>query len=74
MNGMEARAVVAGMLLKRVKEDKYPSATEMSMIEEIIPPQLLPRYVDVLLEKIAEDSRPSISMLHRINRVINSMP
>jgi hypothetical protein len=71
---MEARAVVAGMLLKRVKEDKYPSATEMSMIEEIIPPQLLPRYVDVLLEKIAEDSRPSISMLHRINRVINSMP
>jgi hypothetical protein len=74
LNGMEARAVVAGMLLKRVKEDKYPSATEMSMIEEIIPPQLLPRYVDVLLEKIAEDSRPSISMLHRINRVINSMP
>ncbi|HZB07405.1 MAG TPA: hypothetical protein VE449_12520 [Thermoleophilaceae bacterium] len=57
-----------------MKEDKYPSATEMSMIEEIIPPQLLPRYVDVLLEKIAEDSRPSISMLHRINRVINSMP
>jgi hypothetical protein len=74
LNRMEARAVVAGMLLKRVKEDKYPSSTEMSLIEEIIPPQLLPRYVDILLEKIAEDNRPSISMLHRLNRVLNSMP
>ena len=62
------------MLLNRVKEDKYPSSTEMSLIEEIIPPQLLPRYVEVLLEKVAEDNRPSISMVHRINRVINSMP
>jgi hypothetical protein len=74
MNRMEARAVVAGVLLKRVREERYPSATELSLIEEIIPPQLLPRYVDVLLEKIAQDTRPSISMLHRINRVINSMP
>jgi hypothetical protein len=45
----------------------------MAMIEEIIPPQLLPRYVDVLLEKIAQDDRPSISMIHRLQRVINSM-
>jgi hypothetical protein len=74
MNRMEARAVVAGVLLKRVREERYPSSTELSLIEEIIPPQLLPRYVDVLLEKIAQDTRPSISMLHRINRVINSMP
>jgi hypothetical protein len=74
MNHMEARAVLAGMLLKRVKEDRYPSPTEMTLIEEIIPPQLLPRYVDVLLEKIAQDSRPSVSMIHRLNRVIKSMP
>ena len=74
MNQLEARAVLAGMLLKRVKEDRYPSSTEMSLIEEIIPPQLLPRYVDLLLDKMAQESRPSISMIHRLNRVINSMP
>jgi hypothetical protein len=62
------------MLLKRVKEDRYPSPTEMTLIEEIIPPQLLPRYVDVLMEKIAQDNRPSVSMIHRLSRVINSMP
>jgi hypothetical protein len=74
MNRMEARAVLAGMLLKRVKEERYPSPTELSLIEQIIPPQLLPRYVDVLLDKMAQERRPSISMIHRLNRVINSMP
>jgi hypothetical protein len=74
MNRMEARAVLAGMLLKRVREERYPSPTELSLIEEIIPPQLLPRYVDIMLDKMAQESRPSISMIHRLRRVIDSMP
>jgi hypothetical protein len=74
MNGIESRAVLAGVLLKRVREDRYPSSTEMDLIEQIIPPQLLPRYVEVLLDKLAQDQRPSISMIHRINRVASSMP
>jgi hypothetical protein len=73
MNNMEARAVLAGVLMKRVRDDRYPSSTEMSMIEEVIPPQLLPRYVELLLDKIAQDNRPSISMIHRLQRVISSM-
>jgi hypothetical protein len=74
MNRMENRAVLAGVLLKRVREDRYPSATDMDLIEQIIPPQLLPRYVEVLLDKVAQDQRPSISMIHRLNRVTNSLP
>jgi hypothetical protein len=74
MNRMESRAVLAGVLLKRVREERHPSATEMDLIEQIIPPQLLPRYVEVLLDKIAQDSRPSIPMIHRARRVIESMP
>jgi hypothetical protein len=74
MNRIESQAVLAGILLKRVREDRYPSSTEMAMIEQSIPPQLLPRYVEVLLEKVAHDNHPSISMLHRLQRVINSMP
>jgi hypothetical protein len=74
MNRLEAQAVLAGLLLKRVREDRYPSATEMALIEEMLPPQLLPRYVDVLLEKIAQDDRPSITMIHRLRRVIRSLP
>ena len=74
MNRMESRAVLAGVLMKRVREDRYPSATDMDMIEQIIPPQLLPRYVELLLDKVAQDNRPSISMIHRLNRVTNSLP
>jgi hypothetical protein len=74
MERTESRAVVAGLLLNKVREDRYPSATELSMIEQIIPPQLLPRYVDVLVEKIVQDDRPSISLLHRLDRVTKEMP
>jgi hypothetical protein len=74
MNRMEARAVFAGVLLAKARQDTYPSSTQLSLIEEVIPPQLLSRYVEVLLEKVAHENRPSISMLHRISRVINQMP
>jgi hypothetical protein len=74
MNRIESRAVLAGVLLKRVREDRYPSSTDMDMIEQVIPPQLLPRYVEVLLDKVAQDQRPSISMIHRLDRVTKSMP
>jgi hypothetical protein len=74
MNRIESSAVFAGLLLKRIRDDRYPSSTEMDLIEQVIPPQLLPRYVEVLLDKIAQDNRPSISMMHRAHRVINSMP
>jgi len=74
MDRNESRAVVAGMLLNKVRQERYPSATELSLIEQIIPPQLLPRYIDVLVEKIAQDDRPSISLLHRLDRVTKGMP
>ena len=74
MNRIESQAVLAGILLKRVRDDRYPSATEMDLIEQVIPPQLLPRYVEILLDKIAQENHPSIPMLHRLRRVINSIP
>jgi hypothetical protein len=74
MNRIESQAVFAGVLLKKVREDRYPSSTEMDMIEQVIPPQLLPRYAEVLLDKVAQDNRPSISMLHRLQRVITRLP
>jgi hypothetical protein len=73
MNQIESRAVLAGILLKRVREERYPSSTQMDLIEQVIPPQLLPRYVEALLEKVAQENRPSISMLHRLSRVTKSM-
>jgi hypothetical protein len=74
MNRIESQAVLAGMLLKRVREDRYPSTTDMDTIEQILPPQLLERYVEVLFDKIAQDNRPSVEMIRRIRRVISRLP
>jgi hypothetical protein len=74
MNSIESRVALAGILLEKVRKERYPSSTQMTIIEEVLPPQLLSRYVEVLLEKVAQDERPSIPMLQRIQRVINTMP
>jgi hypothetical protein len=74
MNSMESRVALAGILLEKVRDERYPSTTQMTIIEQVLPPQLLSRYVEVLLEKVAQDNQPSIPMLQRIQRVINAMP
>ena len=74
MNSIESRVALAGILLEKVREERYPSSTQLTIIEEVLPPQLLSRYVEVLLEKVAQDERPSIPMLQRIQRVIGRMP
>ena len=74
MNRIEGQAILAGMLLKRVREDRYPSTTDMDTIEQILPPQLLGRYAEVLFDKIAQDNRPSVEMIRRLRRVLNRLP
>jgi hypothetical protein len=46
----------------------------MTLLEQVLPPRLLPGYVEVLLDKVAEDRRPSITMIRRIQRLIDVMP
>jgi hypothetical protein len=37
-------------------------------------PQLLPEYMQVLLEKVANENHPSIPMLKRIQRLAEALP
>ena len=67
--GDEARNAVARLLIERVRQDRYPSATHMDLIEQIMPPWLLRDYLNVLLEKLARDTWPSIPLMHRITRI-----
>ncbi len=72
MNSVEARAAYLRILMDLVRQDRYPSATHMTMIEQALPPQLLPVYIEVLLDKVAQDSNPSISMLRRIAGLVEA--
>jgi hypothetical protein len=62
------------MLLERLREDQYPSWTQMNMIEQSIPMGMIPAYLELLLEKVQQDHMPSIPMLRRIQQVAESLP
>jgi hypothetical protein len=72
MNAVQARAIFLRTLMERVREDRYPSATQMTMLEQTLPPQLLPELIEILLEKVVEDHNPSIPMLKRISRLVDA--
>ena len=74
MNSIEARAVFVRMLMERVREDRHPSATHMAIIEQALPPEWIPDYLEILFEKVAEDKHPSIPMLTRIGRLLDAAP
>ena len=69
MNSVEARAALLQILMERVRQASHPSETHMAMLEQALPPQLLPDYLEILVEKVANDPNPSISMLQRIGRL-----
>jgi hypothetical protein len=71
--GEEARNAIARLLLEKVRQDKYPSTTQMEIIEQMAPSYLLRDYLNVLLEKVMTDSSPSIPMLRRLARIAGQL-
>jgi hypothetical protein len=61
----------AEVLLDRIAADTHPSGTHMDMLEAIAPPEVRVQYVLHLMERIENDSHPSIPMMRRVQRVIS---
>ena len=74
MNRDEAQGWLVQVLLDKVRNDPYPSATQLQIIEEALPQQMVPDYLQVLMEKAAADEFPSIPLLRRIGRVAETLP
>jgi hypothetical protein len=72
MNSVEARAMFLRILMDKVRQDRHPSTTHMAIIEQALPPEWIPDYLEILFEKIADDPHPSISMLHRIAGLVDA--
>ena len=70
----EARGWLAQTLMEKVRNDRYPSATQLAIIEEVLPRQMIPDYLEVLIDKAAQDNIPSIPLLRRISRIADSLP
>jgi hypothetical protein len=71
--GEEARNAISRILIEKVRQDRYPSVTQMELIEQLMPPYLMRDYLNVLLEKVVLESRPSISLMHRISKIAQAL-
>jgi hypothetical protein len=56
------------LLLDKVREDQYPSVTQMNMLEEMLEEEDVESYADVLMDKVRQDTYPSIDQLRRLQR------
>ena len=74
MNREDAQGWLAEVLMDKVRRDRFPSPTQLSMIEEVIPRSMLPDYLELLIEKAEQDAMPSIPMLRRIKAVSDALP
>jgi len=61
-----ARVQLLRVLLDKVAEEKYPSATMMDTIEELMTPQELPVYAQLLVDHLESSRFPSIDMINRL--------
>jgi hypothetical protein len=69
----EAQTALSRLLLEKVRADNHPSATQMAILEETMPPELTREYLNVLLEKVLTEKTPSTEMLRRIQRIAASL-
>lgn len=62
----DIRRELLDLLLTKVQNDRYPSATMMDLVEQLMGPDERAIYVQVLLDKIRNDPYPSIPMMRRV--------
>jgi hypothetical protein len=62
----DVRRELLGILLDRVHGDRYPSATMMDLVEQLMGPEERSVYAQVLIEKIRHDRNPSLDMMRRV--------
>jgi hypothetical protein len=69
----EAQTVFARLLLERVRQDNYPSMTQLTILEQTLPPSLEREYLDVLLEKAMSGRVPNVTLLKRIQQITDRL-
>jgi len=62
----DVRREVLGLLLEKIAADPHPSGTMMDMVEQMLEPDEVPAYTEILLAKVRGDRFPSYGMLNRI--------
>ena len=67
-----ARVRLLRALMAKVEQDPYPSTTMMDTIEELLTPEEIEAYADIMVSRIEDDRFPSTPMINRLRNL--SMP
>ncbi|GGB35305.1 hypothetical protein GCM10011492_27480 [Flexivirga endophytica] len=67
----DTRSKLLNTLLSKIEDDPYPSGTYMDLAEELLTPDDLPRYVEVLFAKVDGERFPSVTMLRRLQNLVS---
>lgn len=67
--GYDSRAELLKVLMGKVAEDPYPSTTMLDLIEEIVTPDDVPAYAELLMDKIRQDRFPSLALMNRCRQL-----
>jgi hypothetical protein len=70
----QVQTALSRVLLQKIRQDQYPSYTQMTMLEQMLPPSLYREYASVLLEKVLNDDRPSTTMIRRLQAFASQIP
>ena len=54
-------------LLDKIDQDTYPSGTMMDLAEQLLLPDDVPDYAEVLLGKLRGDAYPSLDLVRRLS-------
>jgi hypothetical protein len=65
----DVRVQLLETLLQKLEDDRYPSTTTLDMIEELLAPDEVPVYAEVLLNRIRSDAFPSVPMMARLKNL-----
>jgi hypothetical protein len=69
---MDAQEALSRVLMDRIRKDKYPSRAEMEILEATLPIEMKDEYLSILVEKVAREGRPSLTMLRHISQLVTS--
>lgn len=58
-----------GLLLDKVRQDRYPSNEMMDMLEQYLLGHEREELAKVLMQKVSSDRYPSMQMLRRVARI-----
>ena len=62
----DVRAQLLQLLLDKIEQDNYPSATMLDIVEMLLTPDDVARYAEVLMAKLQDDTYPRHSLIRRV--------